>query len=144
MFSVYKEHPMQSTIPPTHSNLRTFTACLLSFMMLVAPIASVAATMRRDIQPVVAPKAESSSKSVPLPQPQPARIASVNNSAVPQPLAPLAFACPDVVSVPFARSTQPRLAPRSIVVKVHKTRRPKRSPTRLRKQKCLEKEGFGR
>ncbi len=78
---------MQSTIPPTHSNLRTFTACLLSFMILVAPLASAAATMRRDVQPVVSSTKESSPAD-PAPA-QPSRIVTVNNTATAQPLAPL-------------------------------------------------------
>ena len=42
---------MYRSIPQSTSNLRVFNACLLSFMILIAPIASVAAATLRATTP---------------------------------------------------------------------------------------------
>jgi uncharacterized repeat protein (TIGR01451 family) len=78
---------MYRSVPPPSSTLRVFNACLLSFLTLLAPIASVAAATRRGTTP--ATSANRSTEPVNTTATEPAINTKVEYAAVPQPLPPV-------------------------------------------------------
>ena len=70
---------MYRSMPQNPSNKRVFGACLLSFLMLIAPMASVGAAVRRATMPVA--KAKVSRTLIE---------SGLHNTVAPEPVAPLA------------------------------------------------------
>lgn len=79
---------MQRFPRTTPSNLRVFTSCLLSFLLLIAPMATLAASITPDAAPLSSEKASSAPASAALPQSSSAgvfnRFAKANASAAQQ------------------------------------------------------------